>query len=166
VTEAILALASSQNNIWQLGEGCDLRVRGLGDFLRCCPNRLHQRTRKPNAWAEYASHPFEDRKQTRPRSHFESLNRRARKPRVNRRMRLVDLHASSQRRLSSTAFRSHSESLIQKRQYPPRFQPASFIAVRIIHIPGISIGLNRFTVCPAQAAWVSTLKSWRPPWPY
>jgi hypothetical protein len=29
--------------------------------------------------------------------------------------------------------------LIQKRQYQSRFQPASFIAVRIIHIPGISI---------------------------
>jgi hypothetical protein len=41
--------------------------------------------------------------------------------------------------LSSTAFRSYSESSIQKRQYQPRFQPASFIAVRIIHIPGISI---------------------------
>jgi hypothetical protein len=34
---------------------------------------------------------------------------------------------------------SWDESLIQKRQYQPRFQPASFIAVRIIHIPGISI---------------------------
>src|SRR5438876_8456747 len=41
--------------------------------------------------------------------------------------------------LSSTAFRSYSESSIQKRQYQLRFQPASFIAVRIIHIPGISI---------------------------
>src|ERR1700733_3989591 len=41
--------------------------------------------------------------------------------------------------LSSTAIRSYSESSIQKRQYQPRFQPASFIAVRIIHIPGISI---------------------------
>jgi hypothetical protein len=41
--------------------------------------------------------------------------------------------------LSSTAFLSYSESLIQKRQYQSRFQPASFIAVRIIHIPGISI---------------------------
>src|ERR1700723_18663 len=29
--------------------------------------------------------------------------------------------------LSSTAFLSYSESLIQKRQYQPRFQPASFI---------------------------------------
>jgi hypothetical protein len=36
-------------------------------------------------------------------------------------------------------FRSYSESLIQKRQYQSRFQPASFLAVRIIHIPGISI---------------------------
>ena len=33
----------------------------------------------------------------------------------------------------------YSESLIQKRQYQSRFHPASFIAVRIIHIPGISI---------------------------
>src|SRR3984957_20196259 len=41
--------------------------------------------------------------------------------------------------LSSIAFLSYSENLIQKRQYQPRFQPASFIAVRIIHIPGISI---------------------------
>jgi hypothetical protein len=41
--------------------------------------------------------------------------------------------------LSSTAIRSYSQSSIQKRQYQLRFQPASFIAVRIIHIPGISI---------------------------
>src|ERR1700733_8272684 len=41
--------------------------------------------------------------------------------------------------LSSTAIRSYSESSIQKYQYQPRFPPASFIAVRIIHIPGISI---------------------------
>jgi hypothetical protein len=39
--------------------------------------------------------------------------------------------------LSSTAFLSYSESLIQKRQYQSRFQPTSFIAVRIIYIPGI-----------------------------
>jgi hypothetical protein len=47
--------------------------------------------------------------------------------------------SSTQRRnphcLSSTAFLSYSESLIQKRQYQSRFQSASFIAVRIIHIP-------------------------------
>jgi hypothetical protein len=37
----------------------------------------------------------------------------------------------------------YSESLIQKRQYQSRFHPASFIAVRIIHIPGISIHMPR-----------------------
>jgi hypothetical protein len=61
--------------------------------------------------------------------------------------------------------------MIQKRQYQPRFQPASFIAVRIIHIPGISIHMpgirihilpeslftsprNRYSHAPEYAAWV------------
>jgi hypothetical protein len=39
----------------------------------------------------------------------------------------------------------YSESLIQKRQYQSRFHPASFIAVRIIHIPGISIHMPQNT---------------------
>ena len=63
--------------------------------------------------------------------------------------------------LSSTAFLSYPESLIQKRQYQPRFQPASFIAVRIIHMPGILIHIlleslftsprNRYSHAPEYA---------------
>jgi hypothetical protein len=66
--------------------------------------------------------------------------------------------------LSSTAFRSYSESLIQKRQYQPRFQPASFIAVRIIHIPGISIhmpGIRSWLIAINDTGELSTVKKVR-----